>query len=728
MSTERGRFVSIGVKLALGTVLLVALVSAALAFQLIDRERTSLVLAKRTAASMVADLFATGLAAPADFGDAEAIEAELARLAPNAEVSYAAVWLRGATKPTAELRGNGRPPGAAPTAGGVAVLSDRISVARPIVGRKGDVLGFAVVELSLVDENAAYAAARGRILFVTVLLALGTSAVLFFLVRQIIVMPLAALGRAASRLERGEGRSMVAVGANDEIGQLGEAFNAMGGAIRDREDRLALARRKLQDVLDNMGQAIVVFGPDGRIEGAPSRTSARLFGAERLQGRVDKLLYPDARPSNAEVRAFTEWLRFSFEVTDEAWDEVAKLAPTEVVLPGQTVLALEFRRIPADDGKTSRVMLLATDVTDRRRLEQAVAQGEQDHARQMGAMRRLIAGGGHVFVTFLEGAGERLTRVRSALEGEGDATEPAVATAFQDVHTVKSEARAFGLDALAAEAHAMEETLSSALVHVRGGTPPAMKSLRETIAPRLDAADRALASGRDLFVEASPIGQAALDQVTVARGDLEKLSTVLDETKAAPESLRRVVARLSSRPFGETAASLVDAVPSWAEQIGKNMRVVVVGKDRLVPPVLVPHLPSILNQLARNAVAHGLESREVREQAGKDVVGTLRLSCEDAGDGVILSIADDGAGLDVDAISARASALGIDATNATDAAFAPGVSTRTEARGDLSGRGMGLSAVRAAAARAGYEVTVTSRPGEGTTFIVGCVRSGEASS
>jgi two-component system, chemotaxis family, sensor kinase CheA len=744
VSGQNRRFISVGVKLALGTMLVVGLVSAVLALQFIERERTSLIAAKRTAAMMVADLFATGLSAPADFGDAEAMEAEVSRLAPNPDVSYAAVWLRGARAPSAELHAGSRARAQAPLVAGVTVTGEQVEVVRPIVGRGKSPLGHAVVVFSLARENAEYTAARGRIVLVAILLALGTSTGLLFLVRQLIVSPLAAVGRAARRLEHGDARAGVAVRANDEIGRLADAFNAMGAAIRDREARLARATRKLQDVLDNMGQAIIVFGPGGTIEGAPSRTSTRLFGAGRLEGRISDLLYPALRPSHAEVRAFAEWLELAFEsdswspgepaagaagaaekeaagraaAADDTWETLAQLAPGEVVLPSGTILSLEFRRIPADDGGAPRVMLLATDVTDRRRLEQAVARGEEDHARQMAAMRRLIAGGGHLFVTFLEAAEERLARVTAALSGDGAASVDAIAAAFQEVHTIKSEARAFGLAELGAEANTMEELLSEALASARSGLDTPLAPLVEVLWPHLARARLALDRGRDLFVEASPIGHAALDQVTVSRGDLAALTAVVADADADPAAVRPLVERLSSRPFGESAESLVEPVPAWADQLGKSARVVIEGKACPVPHRLATHLSSILNQLARNAVAHAFEPRDARLQAGKPPTGTLTLSCHETEDGAVVRVEDDGAGFDQEALSARATALGLPAADATTAAFHAGVSTRTEPRGDLSGRGMGLGAVQALAARAGYLVTVTSRPGAGTVFTL----------
>ena len=90
------RFLSLGAKLAVGMVAIVAATSTLVFREVVARERHHLVGAKVLAASMVADLFATGLAAPLDFADTDAAAAEVANVKKNAEVSYAAAWLLGA--------------------------------------------------------------------------------------------------------------------------------------------------------------------------------------------------------------------------------------------------------------------------------------------------------------------------------------------------------------------------------------------------------------------------------------------------------------------------------------------------------------------------------------------------------------------------------------------------------------------------------------------------------
>ncbi len=127
--------------------------------------------------------------------------------------------------------------------------------------------------------------------------------------------------------------------------------------------------------------------------------------------------------------------------------------------------------------------------------------------------------------------------------------------------------------------------------------------------------------------------------------------------------------------------------------------------------------------LVRNAVDHGIEPPAAREQAGKPRTGTVAVAAAVRGDRIIVTVADDGAGLDVPAIRAQLERRGgpvpTEERDLAPALFAAGVSTRTEAT-VISGRGVGLDVVRAAVGRIRGNVDVTWVAGRGTTFTLEC--------
>jgi two-component system, chemotaxis family, sensor kinase CheA len=711
----RGRFISIGIKFAVLSVAVIGIAAIVAFFQATQRERARLIEAKRVAASMVADLLAQSLEAPLDFADEEALQRELDHLKQNEDVVYAGVWRSGELAPWLELRGDGprfELPLALDSARSVA-FADRVEAVRPVLGRSGKVLGSAVIQFSLARENAELALGRRDILFFSLMLALGTTVALIAATRREIVRPLERLLNAARRVERGERGEPVQISHNDEIGRLAGAFNAMNAAIFDREQRLAAANGSLRELFDHMRQGIVVFGEDGKIAGTRSRAAETIFGSEATEGAdVRDLLYRSAGHWDAERRAFEEWLPLGFEASLEQWAELTELAPRALTLaadtPEQRDLALEFRPI-VRRGRVSKIMLLATDETDRRRLERAMARQGVRHRSQLAVMRRLVAGGGQQFVSFLERARRRLERAAELVPELGALELAAIGELFQIAHTLRAEAVTLELTELGNALQTLEETLAELRGRVSDGrVEPG--ATRAELGASIASCRASIAESEGLFVEASPYGRAALETLPVRRGDVEEL---LRLASGRGDAVEQVAQRLASRPFGECVASVVEQAPSWAERENKRVRLEVEGREAPVPPGLADVIGGVLAHLVRNAIAHGIESSGERVNLGKPAVGSIELRCEAAERGAVLVIGDDGRGIGHHELLTEAARQRRPLENLGYMSL----STQQQPS-DLAGRGVGLSAVEADLARVGYAVSVAARDGGGTRFEI----------
>jgi CheY-like chemotaxis protein len=500
-------------------VAIVAALSILVFGEMAQRERRHLIDAKALAASMVADLFANGVAAALDFRDADAAQAELGNLRENPDVVYAAVWLANGSAPFAEMVRGDRPRDDPTGAPRFAVKDDRVEVVRAVRGRDGKLVGSAIVYLSLAAENTAYATTLRRTILVGSITAAVVLGLLVLLVRRQILGPLEVLAGAARQVERGEAGAALDTRADDELGDLARAFEAMRDAIFDREASLSAANRSLEELFDNMRQGIVVFGVDGRVTGASSRRAFSLFAGKdgrslaSLQGaRVVDLLYPEALDGDPEATALEQWTEVAFEAPAESWDVVLDLAPKEALLfpgePHERLLELEMRPI-TEDGKTRRIMLLATDATEKRRLIREVeAQGAQ-HAREIAALRKLVAGGGQAFVGFLASSAERIERCRAiASEGPRHLKSTQVTELMQHVHTMRGEARVFELGELAAHLDALEDVLARA--KKVNSSAPEVASLRESV--------RATMANRILVIDDSWAVLDAMRRALTAEG------------------------------------------------------------------------------------------------------------------------------------------------------------------------------------------------------------------
>jgi two-component system chemotaxis sensor kinase CheA len=190
----------------------------------------------------------------------------------------------------------------------------------------------------------------------------------------------------------------------------------------------------------------------------------------------------------------------------------------------------------------------------------------------------------------------------------------------------------------------------------------------------------------------------------------DRLQTQVRRTRMLPLAGAIGPLRLQLREMARSAAKLVDL------QIDDGGA----EADRQV----LEQLREICIHLLRNAVDHGLEAPAQRLAAGKPETGVITITAEVVGDRLNLVVADDGSGLDLDAIRRRAGAAGlvaaadlerIAAHELSDLIFLPGFSTRSSVS-TLSGRGVGLDVVRTKVERMGGYVTVASTPGAGTSF------------
>ena len=718
LSPEPGLSVSVKFAVAVG-VALIAL-SSMVGITLSQRARGYLIESRMYGATMVVELLTTTLEPVLDFGDQNDIAAELSRLQASADISYVGVWPQGAEKPV-ELHPDAitvsdrtRP---SVSARPITEQPDRLVAIRQLESPTGGALGALVVHFSLEQANAQFHTVQRQIFMLSAAMAVLVAAVVYWIARSQIIFPLDKLLGATRTLESGE-VTTVEITSSDEIGRLGRAFNRMGAAIEDRENRLAEARARLQELLDHMRQGIIVVDPDGTIESVQSRQAEVIFsGHAKVKLPVGELLYPD-ETEGVEAEALKEWLDVVFEIGATDWAAVDELAPKEVVLGRGTederILDLEFQPI-IESGDVARVMLLVSDETERHQLQRTVKEKDEEHTRQMAAMRRLVVGGGQLVVGVLNRARTRLSRCNVLLpENLTTLQLVELEELFQHVHTIKGEAQVFDLDPVVAASASLEDDLGILRTPIRAGNTDIPLEVSERLVRECQQIRLALDNAETMLIEASPVGAAVLQQITVGRDDISRLAEIASGRK---DEIGELANRLASRPFGECALSLLDAVPRWASTQRKRAHLDISGRDVMVPPDLAAELSGVLTQIVRNSVIHGIETTDERTDLGKDPLGTIQVSCEVVpGRGLKIVTSDDGRGLNISLVKEAAMAAGAGDLEATEAVFAPGVST--EAAGDLAGRGAGMGAVRETLKPLGYVVSVDNRPGQGLTITI----------
>lgn len=205
--------------------------------------------------------------------------------------------------------------------------------------------------------------------------------------------------------------------------------------------------------------------------------------------------------------------------------------------------------------------------------------------------------------------------------------------------------------------------------------------------------------------------------VTKFRSAAQNLGRITGELQEGVMKIRMV-------PISQIFSRFPRLVRDLSHDLNKKVQLVIEGEDTELDKSVVEDLLDPIMHCVRNGLDHGIESTKDRLAAGKSEEGTLLLKASNEGNMIVIEIADDGHGIDVEAVKQKAISRGIihPGKNLTDVEafhliFEPGFST-AEKITNLSGRGVGLDVVRTHIEKLNGTVTISSQPGLGSRFVI----------
>jgi len=211
---------------------------------------------------------------------------------------------------------------------------------------------------------------------------------------------------------------------------------------------------------------------------------------------------------------------------------------------------------------------------------------------------------------------------------------------------------------------------------------------------------------------------------TSFKGTMAKFRSTSQNLGRITGELQEGVMRIRMVPISQIFSRFPRLVRDLSKSLNKKINLVIEGEDTELDKSVIEDLLDPIMHSVRNSIDHGIESAEERKAAGKPEEGMVLLKATNEGNMIVIEIGDDGKGIDVEAVKAKAVEKGIISPNkiltdveAFNLIFEPGFSTAKQIT-SISGRGVGLDVVRRSIDALNGTVTVNSEHGKGTTFVI----------
>jgi chemosensory pili system protein ChpA (sensor histidine kinase/response regulator) len=239
----------------------------------------------------------------------------------------------------------------------------------------------------------------------------------------------------------------------------------------------------------------------------------------------------------------------------------------------------------------------------------------------------------------------------------------------------------------------------------------------------------------DRFTPFHTLSQEMIELIVRVRESASDIEFIVDETDQVSRQFRQVTTQLQEGltrarmvPFAEIERvfPLFRYVRDKAAELGKQAELRIEGRETLIDKLILEHLSDPMKHLINNGLAHGIEAPEVRQRQGKPPVGRITLSAFHQGNQTVISFSDDGAGIDVELLKAKAvekrlitaeQANSLSRIEAYELLYLSGLSTKDKA--DLiAGKGVGMDVVRTNVSEIRGTITTDSTQGKGTSFTI----------
>lgn len=623
------------------------------------------------------------------------------------------------------------------------------------VGAPDEILGFIRYGISTASMKTmlgeALANARASMLqAVIIIIATGLFSLLIgYLVLQKlasrITLPIGALMESSRIISEGNYDVAVHPRSNDEIGSLAEHFETMRKTIKRYTDHLQILidekMQQVRDILNNIDQGLFTVNLDGTVNDEYSVRANEILNVDDVASCSLRTLL---QCSETKEAAFQDWFKLvKRQYRRIRWVKLAKLAPVqELELPGADggkFVAISYQRICDKKGNLVKIMVLALDETEKRNRNRQMAEERLLHEQDVKTILSVAHTPAEELNEFMFDTATRLRELQAQVSRHRIGVtqqrerfpEPCTYTVekeqidrmYRDLHTIKGNSGSYDFERLASLAHEAESRLELLREPVTDRRGEVLGTLLDVLGGMTGALD-------DIHRKIKIISGSE-DELTVRIPEvrvnriIELGSTLMTAENDTVKTLARECVQLSWKPVKSLLRKYQKLAYKTARRMEKNIMVIISDENSLFPPEFIAEHDEALIHLVRNAVAHGIESSEIRDELGKGI-GRITLSIEQRDGYRCVVVADDGHGFDVEKIVAKAVAGGV--LSGTEAQklsveeklqllYRGGVTT-SENLSEVSGRGMGMQVVYRNITARGGNLKIKSNLGKGASVSV----------
>jgi len=489
-------------------------------------------------------------------------------------------------------------------------------------------------------------------------------------------------------------------------------------------ERTAQLRQKTHDIqamLQNMPQGVLTVLPGGVIHPEYAAYMETIFETREIAGRnLMDLMFTGTSLGSDELSQVDAALGACIGEDLMNFEFNSHLLVTEFrkTLPSGEAKSLELSWSPISDEHdvVEKLMLCVRDVTELKRLESEA--GAQK--RELEIIGEILAVSQEKFQDFIESSYKFVAENEDIIRKTSQKDLDAIGLLFRNMHTIKGNARTYGLLNMTNVVHETEQeyddlrkdegkiwdqdALLNQLALVRTSIDEYHR-INDAKLGRKGPGRRGNVE-RFLMVEKDKVARA-MELIKAANtGDLADARQALNEVE-------RTLRLIGTEKIDAVLAGIVESMPSLARELGKEApRISVADNGVVVRNQAIGLLKNVFTHLFRNAMDHGLETAEVRQAAGKNPVGHIQLDVAlDAGQ-LTMKLRDDGRGLALGRIRQKAIDKGVLSKGETcspeeiaNLIFASGFSTAEQVT-EVSGRGVGMDAVRGFLQKEGGDVAI----------------------